>query len=166
MLVSELWSGLSPELNHEILESAYEGEKKLYRRVVQDLGAHLRKRPNLLLNLPRAERHQLFKPLLGMPHCDLLAQNLIMHWLGSTQSPLLVRFLDLTGVEHDGEGFAESFPELVEDARLKKAVETLYTEFDAEKVSLYLALFPSLTGAPWDNLAPLIRESGAAPAAA
>lgn len=157
MLVSELWSGLSPELNHEILEAAYEGEKKLYRRVVQDLGAHLRRRPNLLLNMPRAQRHQLFLPLLGLPQCDLLAQNLVMHWLGSTQTPMLIRFLDLSGVAHDGQGFAEEFPQAVPDPKLKTAVETLYAEFDPEKVSLYLRLFPSLTGAAWENLGPLVR---------
>ncbi|MDX6767146.1 MAG: hypothetical protein SFU85_10170 [Candidatus Methylacidiphilales bacterium] len=164
MHAHEVWQKSPPTLVHEILEASYLGQKKLYRELVADMAANLRKREQFLLKLPRSERHQLFHPLLGLPDFELLGQNLLIVWLGQTQDAMLSAFLDHMGIKHDGKGYAESFPESVEEARLKKAVTALYEAFPAEKVNIYLGVMERVSGVSWPALAPLVRWPADAPA--
>ncbi len=154
----EIWNTLSKELNHEILQAAYLHEKRLYRQVVEDLSEALRKRPQAILEIPRETRHELFKPLLALPQFNTLGSNLIIQWLGSTHTPMLALFLDTVGVAHDGKGCAESFPKDVEPARLEKACAALYEKYPPEQVSLYLHLFPAITGTAWAGMEKHIQK--------
>jgi hypothetical protein len=149
MRAFEIWPKLSKELNHEILEVACLNEKKLYRHAVQDMSAMLRKRPQVILELPRATRHELFQPLLGMPQFDVLGHNLVINWLRISGEPMLVAFLDGVGLKHDGHGCAEEFPESVDASKVEQACKSLYDKFPAEKVGVYLQLFPNITGVDW-----------------
>ncbi len=153
----EFWSTISPSLNQEILETAYLNEKKLYRRVVDDLAANLRKRPKVVLEMPRQARHELFRPLLQLPNLHILSQNLFIHWLATTQVPLMNAFLDALDIKHDGAGSVEAFPATVEKKKLSAAVDKLYAGFEQEKVSAYLSVFDSISGAKWDDLGSLIK---------
>ena len=145
----EVWSTLSEELNHEILQAAYLHEKRLYRHAVQDLSQALHKRPQAILEVPRSLRHELFRPMLGLPHFDTLGHNLVINWLGTTKTAMLIDFLDGVGVAHDDKGCAEEFPETVSSGKLEKACDALYKKYPAEEVSLYLNLFPNITGTSW-----------------
>jgi hypothetical protein len=149
MRAFEIWPKLSKELNHEILEAAYLSGKPLYRHAVQELSEVLRKRPQVVLGLPRAARHELFLPLLGLPQFDVLGSNLAINWLRASGVPMLAAFLDEVGVEHDGRGCSENFPGSVDAARVERACMALYGRFPAEKVSFYLQLFPRITGTRW-----------------
>ena len=155
----ELWGDLSKELNHQILEAAYVHEKRLYRHAVQDLSGALRKRPQLILEIPRGQRHELFQPLLALPHFDTLGYNLVINWLGTCCTAMLVDFLDAAGVAHNGKGTAEEFPESVPVARLEKACTLLYGKYPPEQVTLYLKLFPNITGAVWEGLEKQVRKA-------
>lgn len=161
----QIWASLSQPLQHEILESSYFNQKKLYRLLIQDMADVLRKRPILLQALPRKERHMLFQPILGLPNYQVLSQNLLMQWLVEDQSKMMAAFLDSLGIGHDGKGCVDSFPSEIDEARLKAAVEKLYAEFSEEKVTVYLRTFDVLSGADWPALNPLIRESAAVEAA-
>ena len=149
MQTYELWTTLSPALNHEILDAAYRHDKRLYREVVREAGEALRKREQLLLEMPRAERHELFRPLLGTPGFSTQDNNLVINWLRRDGVPMMALFLDTLGIPHDGEGCVERFPESVDEARLTKACATLYEKFPADRVSFYLRLFPGLSGTEW-----------------
>ena len=148
---------LSKELNHEILEVACLNEKRLYRHAVQDLSEVLRKRPQIILELPRVARHELFRPLLGLPQFDLLAGNLVVNWLRVSGEPMMVAFLDELGIAHDGHGCVEVFPAEVEEQRVAAACGMLYERFDAEQVGLYLRLFAGISGVDW-GVERLVRE--------
>jgi hypothetical protein len=158
MRAFEVWNDLSPALNHEILETAYRLQKKLYRRVIDDLAPQLRMRPQRLLDMPKVERHALFQPLLALPLMDVLSQNLLLHWLAQEAHPLMATFLNELGIAHDGKGCVEEFPATVDPARLAKAVETLYASFPAEKVTLYLRTFDSVSGCQWPGLTDLVQN--------
>lgn len=158
MYCTEAWGTISPSLNHLIFESAYNGDKKLYRRVIQDLAGNLRRRPKVILEMPRSARHELFQPLMGLPAFEVLAQNLIIHWLKQERSGMVIAFLDALGIAHDGRGFADEFPEEVPQAKLKAAVKTLLKEYPEEEVAFYLNIFDSLTGTEWDGLEELIPK--------
>jgi len=157
----QIWASLSQPLQHEILESSYFNQKKLYRILLQDMADALRKRPILLQSLPRKERHMLFQPILGLPNFQVLSQNLLMQWLVHDQSKMMASFLDSLGIEHDGKGCVDSFPEAIDEAKLKSGVEKLYADFPEEKVTVYLRTFDVLSGANWPALSPLIRETAA-----
>jgi hypothetical protein len=155
----EFWGTISPSLNQEILETAYLHEKKLYRRVVDDLAANLRKRPKMILEMPRAARHELFRPLLALPAFHLITQNLMIHWLATSQVALMNAFLDVLGIKHDGAGSVDAFPEKVEKSKLSAAVEKLYQDFESDKVTAYLSVFDSISGVEWADLNSLIKKS-------
>ncbi|MDR1191731.1 MAG: hypothetical protein LBK60_08755 [Verrucomicrobiales bacterium] len=149
MRAYEIWPGLSEALNHELLEAACLRDKRLYRKAVQDLGAALHKRAHQLLELPRAARHELLRAPLGLAKFDTLGYNLIINWLRGAGEPMLVMFLDGLGIAHDGHGCAEKFPEALADARLEQACRVLYERFPAEQATLYLRVFPNITGVAW-----------------
>lgn len=157
MYAYEVWNSVPQDLTHEILETAYVQEKRLYRQLVSEMAANLRKREQFLLKMPRAERHALFQPLLGLPNFEILGQNLFITWLGTTQEAMMVAFLDQLGIKHDGHGYAEGFPENVEADKLKKAVEALYAAFPEAKVNVYLGVMERVSGVSWPALAPLLK---------
>jgi hypothetical protein len=157
MFAHEAWKEVTPPLNHEVLEASYAHEKKLYRRLVQEMAQNLRKRPQMLLDMPRTERHALFHPLLALPHFDLTAQNLIIVWLSETQAPMMAAFLDALGIGHDGKGYADGFPDQMEAGRLKAAVDSLYGAFPADAVGLYLRVMDRISGVDWSELPGLVR---------
>lgn len=165
MYAYEVWNHVPTALAHEILDTAYAHEKKLYRQLVSEMSANLRKREPFVLKMPRAERHVLFQPLLALPNFEILGQNLFITWLGQTQEAMMVAFLDQLGIKHDGHGYAEGFPENVDAAPLKKAVEALYGAFPEEKVNVYLGVMERISGVQWPALAPLLKIKAAEPAA-
>ncbi|MEM1158205.1 MAG: hypothetical protein AAF649_00230 [Verrucomicrobiota bacterium] len=149
MRISEVWSELSPELNHRVLESGYLNDKTLYRKLNREMAKGLGKRPKGLLEMPRKERHALYQPLLGMPIYMVMAQNLTITWLSHEAASLLTTFLDQLGIEHDGKGCAENFPEEVSKAKLIKAMNSLMHESDKEGALFYLSIFPDISGVEW-----------------
>lgn len=159
MHATELWATISANLNHEILEVSYTHEKKLYRRVVEDLAANLRKRASIILETPRLVRHELFRPLLQLPNFHVVTQNLMILWLAKTQVPMMTTFLDSLEIKHDGQGSVDAFPEAVDPIKLAKAVTVLYDTFPEEKVTAYLSVLDSVAGVNWPELVPLLKKS-------
>ena len=149
MQTYEIWATLSPALNHEILDAAYRHDKRLYRDVVREAGEVLRKRPQIILEMPRAERHELFRPLLGLPAFNVQDNNLAVNWLRCAGEPMMVLFLDTLAIPHDGHGCVDKFPPTPDEVRLARACAALYEKFPAEQVSFYLRLFPLLSDGAW-----------------
>lgn len=159
MQAFEHWPRISQELNHTILEAAYEANKKLYRNLVQEMSSALRKRKALLQQMPRQERHLLFQPILGLPNYHVLSQNLLMNWLAEEKVDMICEFLDALGIEHDGRGFSNEFPESMDKAKLQQAVEKIYDQFEEQSVTAYLSTFDSLTGMTWEDLPSMLRNT-------
>lgn len=149
MRAFQIWNDLSVNLNHEILESAYLNNKKLYRSLVDEMAKNLHQRSQKLLDTPRAERHIAFKGILLLPNFDVLTQNLLMSWLLHSESALMAAFLDELKIPHDGRGCVEELPEKVDDKLFSSAVAALYKKFDQEKVTVYLKTFDSVGGRNW-----------------
>jgi hypothetical protein len=153
MMVTEAWAALDSALNHEVLDCACLEDKKLYRRVVQEMSKNLRRRPQMLLGMPRPARHELFRPLLGLPQFETLAQNLAIRWLRERRKGMMVSFLDTLGVVHDGAGMAESFPETMEEKKLLEGARALAAAHGKEAVFFYLNIFDQICGVEWPGLA-------------
>ncbi len=159
MFACQAWTHISPGLNHRIFESACLNDKKLYRTAINDLATHLRKRPQKLLDMPRAERHALFEPLMGLPQLDILAQNLIILWLSTDRVDMLNDFLDSLGIEHDDQGCADSIPETMDPGKIAAAVTSLRKKYPSEDVDLYLRVFDRISGVKWEL--PVIKDEEA-----
>lgn len=162
MRISEVWSELSPELNHRVLESGYLHDKALYRKLNREMAKGLGKRPKSILEMPRKERHGLYQPLLGMPIYMVMAQNLTINWLSNEATSLLTSFLDQLGIEHDGKGCAEDFPEEVPKAKLVKAMKSLVDAGDKDGALFYLCIFPDISGIEWKDYDKALEEVAAA----
>jgi hypothetical protein len=158
MRISEVWTELSPELNHRVLEAGCLHDKVLYRRLNQEMSKGMGRRPKTILEMPRKERHELFRPLLAMPVYMVLAQNLTINWLSHEAAPLLVSFLDQLGIEHDGKGCAEQFPAEVSQAKLVKAMKSLTAGEDPEGALFYLKIFPDISGIEWKEYDSALEE--------
>ncbi|MEM6884922.1 MAG: hypothetical protein AAF571_07805 [Verrucomicrobiota bacterium] len=161
MRISEVWSELSPELNHRVLEAGYLHDKVLYRKLNQEMARGLGKRPKVLKEMPRKERHELYRALLGMPIYMVIAQNLTINWLSHEATSLLTTFLDQLGVEHDGKGCAEEFPEEVVKPKLIKAMKALLDQGDRDGALFYLWIFPDISGIEWKEYDKALEEVAA-----
>ena len=153
---------MGADLNHEVLDSACQNDKKLYRRLVQEMSANLRRRPQMLLQTPRAARHALFKPLLELPRFDTLAQNLLIQWLRASQVPMMNAFLEALGIPHDANGCAGAFPGAMDADKLRGAADKLYAAFVANRVTLFLSVFDRLSGAAWPEMESCLRRPASA----
>jgi hypothetical protein len=154
----ETWNDFSEELNHQILDAAYTHNKKMYKNLLNDAAGVLNKRPTVVQEIPRKERHQLFKPFLGNPAFGLVSQNLLLNWLAFTQRDMIIEFLDLMNISHDGQGYVDNFPEVVDEKKLKSTVDALYKKYPKENVNAYLKAFDSITGQQWKQIDPLIQS--------
>lgn len=161
MKISEVWSGLSPEMNHKLLEAAYLHDKSLYRRLNGEMAKGLRKRPKQLLELPRSERHALFQPVLSLPIFAMLAQNVAIVWLSFYATAMMADFLDQLSVQHDGKGVCGSFPADVDQRTLEKAMRFLLDRHPREEVLFYLNIFPQVSGTRWPGFAPALQAVSA-----
>jgi len=158
MRISEIWSELSPELNHRVLEAGYLHDKALYRKLNREMAQGLGKRPKGLMEMPRKERHALYQPLLGMSIYMVMAQNLTINWLTHEATSLLTSFLDQLGIEHDGKGCAEEFPEEITKTKLVKAMKLLIDEGDKGGALFYLSIFPDISGIEWKDYDKALEE--------
>lgn len=155
---SQAWNQTAFQVQHEVLESAYFKNKKLYRLMLERASTVLKTRLPKLLEEPRAERHARLAPLLGTMAFDLITQNLLADWLFHHEQKMMAAFLDSLGISHDGSGCVDQFPETMEEEKLKKAVDHLYQTFDGDKVTLYLRIFEAVASCRWPALAGLIRS--------
>ena len=75
------------------------------------------------------------------------------------QQPLLIKFCDGMGIEHNGEGSVEgALPEELDAEKLRETVDALYAEFNPLIVSLYLHLFNLQRAGGWKVLEELLSD--------
>tara|TARA_B100000963_G_scaffold189697_1_gene165046 strand:- start:6 stop:500 length:495 start_codon:yes stop_codon:yes gene_type:complete len=90
---------------------------------------------------------------------DTVGEHLLQVWFMKFQQPLLVRFCDGMGIEHNGEGSVEgALPDELDADKLKKTVDGLYADFNPRIVSLYLNLFNLQRSGGWEALENLISD--------
>ncbi len=154
----QLWPTLPPQLANEILLSVQKANKKLYRTAVEIMAPRMGVRIPILLETPKSQRHATWIQILGRPEMEVLSFNLISAWLIDTQTPMLCAWLDSLGIEHGENGCADTFPPQPDTALLKKGVDTLLTQFDANLVRVYLTAFNQIDETRWPALDEIIQS--------
>ncbi len=158
MLTShEMFGFMSPALAGEIIASAHETDKPLYRVALTAVAEARKVRPIFLERQPRAQRHTTMVASLSRPAMELVAGNLIRSWLVKKQNPMLAQFLDALGIPHK-EGVVEDLPATVDDAKLRTAVDGLLAKHPPEAVAVYLLAFNEMNEANWPNLKSMLES--------
>ncbi|MDE1170668.1 MAG: hypothetical protein PW734_05570 [Verrucomicrobium sp.] len=151
------WAALTPEEAHAIFLCVQETQKKLYRSAIDTFSKPLGLRPNLLLEMPKTERHAAFGRILAHPQMEEVGFNFLCHWLVEGNAPLLVAWLDALGIAHDGKGMVEDFPPEPSTEALKKAADAVLAQFEPRLVAIYLRTFNDIDGVQWDGLEKLVE---------
>jgi len=153
----ELLGFVTPALAQEVIEYAFASDKPLYRAVLAAVAEATRVRPAYLERKPRSQRHADMTSVLSRPRLEEAAANLLRGWLLKAQTGMLTDFLDALGVPHE-QGVVEDFPQTVDDAPLKAAVDLLLGKYPAEKVIVYLNTVQSTGGVNWENLEQMLQS--------
>lgn len=157
MTLNEIIGFMPQTLALEILDDVWTEDKPLYKAVSAEVAGALKVRPLFFEKKPRTERNKVILDMLTRPRMESAAGNLLRGWLLKSESEMLTSFLDNLGIIHE-KGVVESFPDSVEDDKLKAAVDQLLAKFPREKVIVYLNSFNAMNDANWTNLQQLLLE--------
>ena len=157
MTSTELFAAMSPALATDVIEFNHAEEKNVYRAALEAIAQSRKVRPVFLERMPREERLAHLIASLTRPQLGLAADTLLRCWLLRKHTTLLTDFLDTLGIPHE-QGAVETLPKTVEDAALKKAVDSLLAKHPREVVAVYLRCFNSMNVENWDNLDRMLAE--------
>jgi hypothetical protein len=158
MLTShELFGFMSPALAGDILGFAFESDKPAYKAVLNGIAEARKLRPIFLERQPREQRHSLMILTLSRPNLESVAAGLIRAWLVKKHKAMLVDFLNALGIANN-EGVVDDLPAMVDDAKLKAAIEALLAKHPPEVVAVYLNAFNGMNEASWTNLKTLLES--------
>jgi hypothetical protein len=152
-----IWPTLPPQLANDILVSVQKSNKKLYRTAVEVMAPRMGIRVPTLLEMPKSQRHATWIQILSRPEMEVLSFNLLSTWLIDSQRPMLCAWLDSLGIEHGENGCADTFPPAPDAAVLKKGVDVLLGQFDAQVVGIYLRTFNQIDETQWPALDEILK---------
>lgn len=157
MTYHELFGFMSPDLAKRILDETFANEKPLYKATMAAVADAKKLRPQFYEKKPRTERDADMLSMLTRPRLEEVGAALLRGWLMKTQKPMLVDFLNALGLEHK-DGVVDDFPEKLEDATLKKAIDALLEKHPKETVIIYLNAFGNMNEAGWPNLNEMLEK--------
>ena len=153
----ELFGFMPATLAIEIVDTIFHADKPAYHTLLNTVAAARKVRPEFLQKKPRTERHRDMATSLSSPRLEEAAALLLRQWLTTTQSGMLVDFLNRLGIAHR-QGIVEDFPDTVEDAALAAAVEELLGKYPEKNVSVYLHSLAAMKLVTWPNLATMLQQ--------
>jgi hypothetical protein len=148
---------MSAELSNDILQSAFENDKELYKATMKAVADARKLRPIFFEKQAKPQRHAAMAATLAKPNMELAAGTLLRGWLLKKHNGMLVDFLNALGIAHK-DGVVEDLPEKIDDAKLKAAVDILLGKYPREVVAVYLNAFNSMNETGWDNLEKMLSE--------
>jgi len=158
MLTShELFGFMSPALAGEIVNYTYESDKPTYKATLGAVAQARHLRPVFLERQSRVQRHESMISSLSKPALDTVAGGLIRAWLMKKYKAMLVDFLNALGIQNN-EGVVDNLPAVMDDAKLKSAIETLLKKYPPEVVAVYLNAFNDMNEANWANLKTMLES--------
>jgi hypothetical protein len=150
---SILWKQLSPERKVEAAEAFWRDENAGIEQAeaVATIAQRMKFRTKSVIALPVEKKARQLAALPGMS--ELIAARLLVSYHLERQRPMMGRFLDALGIQHENgliadEDIAPPAPEA-----LKTAAKTLADEFPAPDVTLYLSTLIWQDPETWGTLA-------------
>ena len=155
----ELFKQLDPVIVQEIFTTFREEERDIYKSAVASLAQSRKLRPVFIQKKPVADQMAWMQKTLGLRSSDMIGEHLLQVWFMKFNQPLLIKFCDGMGIEHNGEGSVEGdLPAELDADKLKETADQLYQDFNPKVVSLYFRVFNLQRPGGWDSLADLIEN--------
>ncbi len=152
MLTShELFGFMSPGLANDIIAFTFESDKPTYRATLGAVAQARHLRPVFLERQPRPQRQAMMAATLSRPGLETVAGGLIRAWLLKKYEAMLVDFLNALEIQNE-RGVVENLPAIMDDAKLKSAIDVLVAKYPPEVVAVYLNAFNDMNEANWPNL--------------
>lgn len=142
-----------------ILEWLYENDRPAYKSCVELLATRRKLRPVFIERKPRTERHAWIAEVLAKPANGDIATEILQSWLLTAQSQMILDFLDMLKIPHDGKGLIETLPPEPPDAEVDRAVEKLLETYPQHAVMIYLNIFTSMNLTEWPHLRGLLTSN-------
>lgn len=157
MQANDIFREAGSALAEKVLGYFREQEREVYRTTLASLAQQRRLRPVFVQRKPAAEQMAWMGKELTHRRNESLAEQVLQVWLMNACEPMLVRFLDDLGVEHDGKGAVDDLPEDLGEDALAKAVDDLLREFEPLHVAVYLRVFQMQKQGGWPALSALLE---------
>ena len=155
----ELFKQVDPVIVTELFTTFRDEDREVYKSALASLAQSRKLRPVFIQKKPVVEQIAWMHKTLGLRGSDTVGEHLLQVWFMKFQQPLLIRFCDGMGIDHNGEGSVEGeLPAEMDPARLKETVDGLYADFNPRIVSLYLYLFNLQRAGGWDVLAEMLAS--------
>ncbi len=153
-----IWRSMDAERRRAAAEAFWTSEKvKDFDKaaVIEALAAAMRFRPQSIRTAPPTKRVALLAGWHALN--DHVAGTILYAYHIERQAPLMGRFLDALGIEHEqGQIRAELQPPAAEP--LEKAVDALLADSDRQDVIIYLETLLSQDPETWGALAPVLEK--------
>lgn len=104
-----------------------------------EVAKSLRFRPQAIRKLPMAQRARKGRQILLTSKNAELSYEMLGAYLMQACKELVTEFLEATGVPHE-DGMIEDLGHLPDESKVADAVSALDAKFEAEQVTIYLAL--------------------------
>jgi len=141
-----------------ILDWLRNQERHLYRSALNELTALKKLRPQFIRQKPLAEQFAWIKKMLAWMPANTIADHLLQVWLVRKHEAMLVDFLNILGIGHNGHGMVEeALPESLDAAKLKLAIDDIFAKHPAGIASVYLQMFQNQTTKGWTELAEVLE---------
>lgn len=152
----QLFASMSAVQADQILQWIRSEEKEVYRNSLAMLAQQRKLRPVFVQKKNVQQQFAWLKQSLSRLPAEETAVHLLQVWLLQQRSEILVAFLDVVGIEHDGKGGVDDLPEALDQEKLKTAIEKLLEDYEEEEVRIYLHLFQRQRAGGWAELDELL----------
>ena len=157
----ELFKEIDPAVVTELFTTFRDEEREVYKSALTSLAQSRKLRPVFIQKKPVVEQIAWMHKTLALRGSDTVGEHLLQVWFMNFQQPLLIKFCDGMGIQHNGEGSVEGeLPAEMDVAKLTETVDVLYADFNPRIVSLYLYLFNLQRPGGWDALADMLANDG------
>ena len=158
MKACEIFQKTTPELGSKIVGYLRDDQKEVYKATVVALAQQRKLRPQFIQKKSREQQATWILDTLKLKTSEAIGEQILQVWLMKARSAMLVAFLDVLGVKHDGAGAVDDLPTELEDAKVKEATAAVLEKFPAEEVAVYLNIFQLQQPGGWPAIAAILAS--------
>lgn len=153
---SKLWKQMPPDRRLDASRAFWEDDQSADQQAeaIIAIAQHLKFRPRSAATLPLDKRARYLATLPNVS--DLIASRLLVSYHLSAQRPMMGRFLDLLGIEHENGLITAEEVAAPDQSRLAEAATTLRQEFPEQDVDLYFSTLVAQDPETWGELQALV----------
>ncbi len=158
MKACEIFQKTTPELGSKIVGYLRDDQKEVYKATVVALAQQRKLRPQFIQKKSREQQATWILDTLKLKTSEAIGEQILQVWLMKARSAMLVAFLDVLGVKHDGTGAVDDLPTELEEAKVKEATAAVLEKFPADEVAVYLNIFQLQQPGGWPAIAAILAS--------